>query len=174
METDSDLVVAKVGLLAAKHAAAVDLLPIVVVAIDVPNNAPPVWHLFALEESCPPAEDASLATQKVVAEEGHPYIHSNCHDPCLQEEAHLVCTFPSAGEHPALAAIQLQVLHTAEAVVGLAIPCMPHSVACAHRMEAVLRTAAAERDVAPRTAVLGGIQEEARSYFLAFLLLGQA
>jgi hypothetical protein len=33
---------------------------------------------------------------------------------------------------------------------------------------------AVERDVVPRMAVFGGIQEEGRSYFRAFLLLGQA
>ena len=172
----SDLVVAKVGPLAANHVAVADLLPIGVVAIDVPNSAPPVLHLLASEESFPPALDASLAMQKAVAEGGrHLYIHSNCLDPCHQEEALLACTFPSAVEHPALEAIQPQVLHTAEVVVGLAIPCMPHLVACDHLVAAaVLRMVAVERDVFPRMAVFGGIQEEGRSYFRAFLLLGQA
>lgn len=166
---DSDLVVAKVGSLAAKHVEVVDLLPIGVAAIDVPNNAPLVWHLLASEESCPPAQDASPATQKVeVAEDHHLYIHSNCLDPCHQEEALLVCTFPSAEEHPALEAIQPQVLHMVEVVADPAIPCMPHLVACVPLVAAVLRRVAVERDVVPHMAVFGGIQEVGHSYFLAF------
>lgn len=61
-----------------------------------------------------------------------------------------------------------------EAAVAPAIPCMPRLVACAHLAAAVLRRAAAEKDAGPHMAVFGGIQEEDRSCFLAFLLWGLA
>ena len=71
-EVGSDLVVAKVAPLAAKHVAVVDLLPIGVVAIGVPNSAHLACHPFASEERRPPVEDVSLANQDPVAEEDHP------------------------------------------------------------------------------------------------------
>ena len=173
-EVDSALVAAKVGPLVAKHVAVVDPLPIGVAATGVPNTAPLAFHPSASEGNCHPAEDVSLANQKVVEEEGHPYIHSSCLDPYFQEEALLVCTSPSAVEHPALAAIHLQVLHMVGAVVDPAIPCTLHLVACAHLVAVGLHREAAERDAGLRMAVFDGIQEEDRSCFLAFLLLGLA
>lgn len=71
-EEGSDLVVAKAALLAAKHAAAADLLPIGAVAIGGPNSAHLACRPFASEARCPPVEDVSLANPNLAAEEDRP------------------------------------------------------------------------------------------------------
>lgn len=81
MEVDSDPVVASVQAPpVAKHAEAVDLLPIDVVAIVVPSTGSPVFHPF-VSEATYLEEDVSLVESEVVVEEDRPCIHSSCHDP---------------------------------------------------------------------------------------------
>ena len=155
--------------LAATHVGEAVPLPTGAAAIEVPNNALPVFHSFAAGANHP-AEDVYFVNLIVVeAEEGHLYNRSSCHDLFQQVEALLVCTFPLAADHPVLESTLPLVLHMEVVVVAPAIPCNRRWVACVHQVVAVLHKAAAENEVDRHMEVLGDILEADHSCFQAFL-----